>query len=137
MLHEPEDNFPARQNPMRESTQKRQRRKINALDERCFVYERELTRQAGIIRRLREENNKQESLFEIERDYMKSKVEEVRQEYERFTLEEESRRCWEEGKMRGEIERLKEELEESKRERRKLGLEVFKLVAERRCRGVE
>ena len=98
------------------------------MDEKCFYMEKELTRQAGIIRRLREEHHKRETLFEQERDYMRSRVEEVRREYEAFAEEQERRRCWEEGRMKSEVERLKEELEESRRDRRRLGLEVFKLV---------
>ena len=86
---------------------------------------------------LREEHHKKESLFEQERDYMRSRVEEVRNEYQAFEEEQERRRCWEEGRMKAELQRLREELEECRGVRRKLGLEVFKLVAEKRCRGVE
>ena len=68
---------------------------------------------------------------------MRARIEEVKREYEAFNEEQERRRCWEEGRMKAEVERLKNELEESRRDRRRLGLEVFKLVAERRCRGVE
>ena len=86
---------------------------------------------------LHEEHHKKESLFEQERDYMRSRVEEVRNEYQAFEEEQERRRCWEEGRMKAELQRLREELEECRGVRRKLGLEVFKLVAEKRCRGVE
>ena len=82
--------------------------------------EKELTRQAGIIRRLREDHHVKEKMFEEERDYMRGKVEEVRREYELYSEEQERRKCWEEGRMKSEIERLREELEESRRERRKL-----------------
>ena len=64
MLQGPEVNFPAIQDQPcdgsavlgRESTQRRQKRKIQVLDERCFRMEKELTRQAGIIRLLRAEH---------------------------------------------------------------------------------
>ena len=141
MLQGPKINFPAAPEqpsiPGRESTQRRQRRKLQALDEKCYTMERELTRQAGIIRRLREEHHRKESLFEQEREYMRSKVEEVRREYQEFAEKEERRRCWEDGKMKAELQRLREELEECRGDRRRLGLEVFKLVAEKKCRGVE